>query len=247
MLDPLDFTGKNVFVIGGSSGIGNGIARAFFERGANVYASGTRPRAEDYDGGDGSDLSGLHYVELRLGDADTVDKFTPPFSRLDVLVLSQGTVVYGQGEYQRTGWDMVMAVNLHSVMDCARRFHGMLAETKGSLVIVGSISGFLSNRGNPAYASSKAAVHHLTATLGEAWCRDGIRVNGIAPGAVPTKLTAISVNHPQRLETTLRNIPLHRLGTPAEMGNVVLFLASPLASYVIGQVICVDGGLTLSR
>ena len=139
-----------------------------------------------------------------------------------------------------------MAVNLDSLMACAMAFKPMLAETKGSLIIVSSVSGFRSNRGNPAYAASKAGAISLTRTLGEAWAPDGIRVNGIAPGLVDTKLTKITTEHPQRREGALRAIPLARMGEPSEMGGAALFLASPLASYVVGQTLVVDGGLSLS-
>jgi len=85
----------------------------------------------------------------------------------------------------------------------------------------------------------------LTRTLGEAWAPDGIRVNGIAPGLVDTKLTKITTENPERLRGALSGIPLGRLGTPTDMAGVALFLASPLAAYVVGQTIPVDGGLIL--
>lgn len=135
-MDPLDFSGKHVFVVGGSSGIGNGIARAFHDRGAVVHVSGTRSHAADYSADDGSDLLGLHYNRLELSDPGAIDTFEPTFPRLDILVLSQGTVVYGRREFARPVWDKVMAVNLHSVMACATRLHDMLAEASGSLILV---------------------------------------------------------------------------------------------------------------
>jgi 3-oxoacyl-[acyl-carrier protein] reductase len=85
----------------------------------------------------------------------------------------------------------------------------------------------------------------LTRTLGDAWAEDGIRVNGIAPGLVDTKLTKITTSNPKRLGNAMQRIPLGRLGTPTDMAGAALFLASPLASYVIGQTIVVDGGLIL--
>ena len=85
----------------------------------------------------------------------------------------------------------------------------------------------------------------LTRTLGEAWAVDGIRVNGIAPGLVATKMTKVTTDNPKRLEASLQGIPLGRLGTPADMAGVALFLASPLSAYVVGQTIPVDGGLIL--
>ena len=85
----------------------------------------------------------------------------------------------------------------------------------------------------------------LTRTLGEAWAEDGIRVNGIAPGLVDTKMTKVTTANPKRLEGAIERIPLKRLGTPADMAGAALFLASPLASYIVGQTLVVDGGLIL--
>lgn len=244
-MSDLDFSGKTVLVIGGSSGIGNGVAHGFLSRGAQVHVWGTRPTADDYDAEDGSDMSGLHYSCLDVSDHAAIEAYQPQFDKLDVLVLSQGVVRYGQEEFEKPGWDYVMGVNIDSVMACANKFHAMLAEANGSLIIVSSVSGMQANIGNPAYAASKAAAISLTKTLGQAWARDGIRVNGLAPGLVPTKLTAVTTENEKRLQGALRAIPLRRAGTPEDMAGVVMFLASPLAAYVQGQTIIADGGLTL--
>lgn len=245
MTNPLDFTGQTALVIGGSSGIGNGIAHGFRAAGADVHVWGTRAAVGDYAGEPGSDLDGLAYACLDAADHDALSAYDPPFDRLDVLVLCQGTVRYKRQEFARSGWDAVMAVNVDSVMHSAVKFQPMLAASSGSIIIVSSVSGFQANIGNPAYAASKAGAVSLTKTLGQAWAREGIRVNGIAPGLVPTKLTAVTTDHPDRNAAALRAIPLGRAGTPQDMAGVALFLASPLAAYVQGQTIVVDGGLTL--
>jgi 3-oxoacyl-[acyl-carrier protein] reductase len=240
----LDFTGKTVLVVGGSSGIGNGIAHGFHERGANVHVWGTRANATDYEGSEGSDLTGLAYAKVDVGvraEIAAAETIAP----LDVLILCQGTVQYRRAEFEPEGWDRVMAVNLDSLMDCARKFRATLSDRKGVIIIVSSISGYTSNRGNPAYAASKAGAISLTKTLGEAWAREGIRVVGLAPGLVDTKLTKVTTEHPDRLEGALRSIPLGRMGTPADMAGAALLLASPLAAYVVGHTLIVDGGLSL--
>ncbi len=245
MAADLDFSGKTVLVVGGSSGIGNGIAHGFRERGAQVHVWGTRSDAADYDPAEGSDLTGLVYAKVDVADRGEIEAHAPPFDRLDVLVLCQGTVVYRRGEFEPEGWDHVMAVNLDSLMACAAKFHDMLAAAKGSIVIVSSVSGFQANRGNPAYAASKAGAVSLTKTLGQAWAGDGIRVNGLAPGLVDTKLTKVTTEHPDRLRGAMARIPARRLGQPSDMAGAALFLASPLAAYVVGQTLVVDGGLSL--
>ncbi len=242
----LGFSGESVLVVGGSSGIGNGIAHAFRRQGAQVHVWGTRAAASDYTGQEGSDLAGLGYTGVDVTDRAAVEAAARQVERIDVLVLCQGTVIYGRGEFEAAGWDHVMAVNLDSLMTCAGAFKAKLATTGGRVIIVSSVSGYRATRGNPAYAASKAAAISLTRTLGAAWAADGVRVNGIAPGAVDTKLTKVTTGNPQRLEAMLATIPLGRLGEPAEIGRVALFLASHLSSYIVGQTITADGGLTLA-
>lgn len=240
-----DFSGKRVLVVGGSSGIGNGIAHGFRTRGAEVHVWGTRANSSDYEPADGSDLDGLTYQQVDVGDPDAIAAAHADFDALDTLVLCQGTVVYKRGEFEREGWDRVMAVNLDSLMHCARRMKPMLAKAQGSVIIVSSISGYSANVGNPAYAASKAGAISLTKTLGQAWAPEGIRVNGLAPGLVDTKLTKVTTENPKRLEGALRAIPVGRMGLPGDMAGAAIFLASPLASYVCGQTLIVDGGLSL--
>ena len=240
-----DFTGKRVLVVGGSSGIGNGIAQAFHARGAEVHVWGTRAKASDYDPADGSDLGGLTYQQVDVGDPDAITAATVDFDTLDSLVLCQGTVVYKRGEFERAGWDRVMAVNLDSLIHCANKLKPLLAKARGSIIIVSSISGYSANVGNPAYAASKAGAISLTKTLGQAWAPEGIRVNGLAPGLVDTKLTKVTTENPKRLEGALRAIPVGRMGLPSDMAGAAIFLASPLAAYVCGQTLIVDGGLSL--
>jgi 3-oxoacyl-[acyl-carrier protein] reductase len=241
----LDFTDRQVLVVGGSSGIGNGIAQAFRARGAAVHVCGTRPNAADYAGAAGSDLTGLGYSALDVSSTEAIEAWEPPFSRLDVLVLSQGMVLYGRREYTNPGFAQVLQVNLNSLMACALKFQPMLKSAAGSLIIISSTAAFQSTRGNPAYNASKAGAVGLVRTLGDAWARDGIRVNGIAPGFVATKMTEVTTANPERLAGTLRAIPMGRLGTPVDMAGVALFLASPMAAYVCGQTLPVDGGLLL--
>ncbi len=245
-MSDLDFTGRKVLVVGGSSGIGNGIARGFRARGARVHVWGTRSSAADYDGEEGSDLSGLGYTQVDAGSPEAIAAAPLPFEDgLDVLIHSQGAVLYGRREFQPEGWDKVMAVNLDSIMHISMRLRDQLAASKGSVIVVSSIGAFRSTMGNPAYAASKAGAVSLVRTLGQAWAGEGIRVNGIAPSLVDTKMTKVTMDHADRRDRALAKIPLGRFGTVEEMAGVAMFLASPLASYVCGQTIIVDGGLTL--
>ena len=241
----LDFTGHRVLVVGGSSGIGNGIARAFLRRGAQVHVWGTRPMAEDYAAEDGSDLASLGYTQVDVSDPAAIAAAPDPFDSLDVLVHSQGAVLYKRQEFAREGFDKVVAVNLSSVMQISQRFHDQLAGARGTVIVLSSIGAFKATMGNPAYAASKAGAVALVRTLGLAWAGDGIRVNGIAPSLVDTKMTKVTMDHADRRSAALAKIPLNRFGTIKDMANVALFLASPLAGFICGQTLVVDGGVTL--
>ena len=244
-MNELDFSGKQILVVGGSSGIGNGIARAFRARGGRVQVCGTRPGTADYSAAEGSDLEGLDYAQLDVSDAQGIAAFAPPFDLLDVLVLAQGAVIYRRGEFEMTGFRKVLEINLISLMACSAKFQPMLKAANGSLIIVSSTAAYHATKGNPAYNASKTGAVGLTRTLGEAWAENGIRVNGIAPGLVDTKMTKVTTANPKRLQGAIARIPLKRLGTPADMAGAALFLASPLASYIAGHTLVVDGGLIL--
>src|SRR5258707_12123546 len=98
-MNELDFSGKQVLVVGGYSGIGNGIAQAFRSRGARVHVCGTRAKAADYTIDEGSDLTGLDYSSLDVSSAAAIEAFQPKLERLDVLVLALGAVIYRRGEF----------------------------------------------------------------------------------------------------------------------------------------------------
>ena len=124
----------------------------------------------------------MDYSQLDVSNAQAIAQFEPPFAKLDVLVLAQGAVIYRRGEFEMDGFRKVLEVNLMSLMACATKFHAMLSESKGSLIIVSSTAAYHATKGNPAYNASKTGAVGLTRTLAQAWAENGIRVNGIAPG-----------------------------------------------------------------
>lgn len=241
----LDYTGKIVAIIGGSSGIGNATAQAFRGRGAQVHVTGTRANADDYSKDEGSDLEGLHYAQVDAADDDAIARYRQTFDRLDVLVCSQGMVLYKRQEFEPENFTKVIQVNLNSLMTFAGQFFDLLKAAQGSLIIVSSTAAYHATVGNPAYNASKTGAMGLTRTLGKAWAPDGIRVNGIAPGLVATKMTAVTTENSKRSEAAIRNIPVGRIGEPDDIAGLSLFLASPLARYVVGQTLIVDGGMLL--
>ena len=148
-------------------------------------------------------------------------------------------------EFEMKTFKKVVDLNLNSIMASCNFFHNKLSISKGTIIIIGSGASYHSVKGNPAYSASKGGLLTLIKTLGEAWAENNIRVNGIAPGFVATKLTSVTYENEKRYQETLNRIPLGRWGTPKDMGELACFLCSDLASYITGQMITVDGGMSL--
>jgi 3-oxoacyl-[acyl-carrier protein] reductase len=244
-MDALDFSGKQVVVVGGSGGIGNATARAFLQAGAQVLVTGTRASPEDYGPQEAHRFAGLGYSQLNLDDPAAAELWVPDLRSVDVLVLAQGAVEYSRREFETETFRKVVDINLGSIMACATKFRPLLAGSGGSVITVSSVGGLRVPIANPAYAASKAGLIHLTHVLGAAWAEEGIRVNGIAPGLVETKMISVTTDNPDRLAKRVAGIPLKRIAQPEEIASIALFLASPMASYIVGQTIVADGGRTL--
>ena len=242
----MNYKNKNIIVIGGSSGIGRGIASSYIDKGANVCITGTRDSINDYDEEISDNIKKCIYKKLDLSEHENLEKLSLPFNDINTLVCSQGIVAYNQKEFEMETFKKVVDLNLNSVMASCTFFHQNLSKNNGSIVIIGSGASFHAGRGNPAYSASKGGLLTLIKTLAEAWARDGIRVNGIAPGYVATKLTEVTFGNEKRYENSLKSIPLRRWGSPEDMGEVCCFLSSEEASYVTGQMLTVDGGMSLS-
>ncbi len=237
-----DFAGKTVLVTGGSTGIGNAAARMFLAGGARVIVTGTRASAADYAGSDG-DLAGIEYHRLDQGDRDAVTAFDPGVERLDALVIAGAKVAYRRQEFEIDTFADVLATNLTGPMQLATKFRSKLAG-QGSITFIGSVASFRGTIGQPAYSASKGGLLTLTKTLAQAFARDGIRVNLVAPGLVRSKMTAVTWEDPDRLAATERQVPLARIGEPDDIAGAIVFLASPMASYITGTSLVIDGGLS---
>ncbi len=240
----IDFGGATVLVSGGSSGIGLGIARRFHAAGASVHVTGTRAAAGEYDHGD--ELQDFSYHQLDVRDDAAAAALVGKIGALDVLVCCAGAIAYGGREYDMATFREIIDINLNGVMSLCTSAHDSLKQRdRASVVIIGSTSSYIATPGQPAYGGSKGALITLTKSLAQAWSRDNIRVNGIAPGFVATKLTERSFEDEAIYESTLKRIPMKRWGEAEEIGNAALFMASPMASYITGQMLLVDGGITL--
>ena len=235
----LNFSRKKILITGASSGIGYGIAKAFVAAGANVHITGTRTEA-DYD----NDFTAMTFHSLNAAHGEEVEALAKTIQELDVLINCVGTVLYKKQEFERAGFEKILNINLTGVMHLCTAFYPHLERSGGNIINLDSVVAIRPAINNPAYTASKAGLKQLTKGLAMKWGRKGIRVNAIAPGMVPTKLTANQAGAEQ--EAAFKKIsPIQRFGTPQDMAGGALFLASPLAAYVTGHHLVIDGGVTL--
>lgn len=238
--------GRNVIVTGGTRGIGKAIVFRLHAEGARVWFTFVKSDeiAEDMmqtlpeahairiDGSDRAEIQAL------------VERFQAEHGSLDVLVNNAGiTSNMFFPMMSSDEWDRIIATNLSSVFNWTREvIRPMLIAKSGSIINIASVSGIFGVSGQAAYSASKGAILAFTRTVAAETASKGIRINGVVPGFIDTEMTS-KIPRPLR-QKYLERISMQRFGTPDEVASVVLFLASSMSSYITGQTIVVDGGLT---
>jgi meso-butanediol dehydrogenase/(S,S)-butanediol dehydrogenase/diacetyl reductase len=245
-----DFTGSVVLVTGGGSGIGLAITRAFAGAGATVAVTGRRrERLEQALDGVPADRAAAlpadvsDPAQVRQLVADVVDRF----GRLDVVV--SNAAAYESGELTDLAddaWERLRATNVDAFFHLAKAALPHLAESRGNLVAVSSVSGLRGDWGQAAYNASKAAVTVFVQSLALDWGGRGVRLNAVAPAFTFTEINQDAPRDEASLAPHVNRVPLGRIGEPEDIAPAVLFLASEGARYVTGAVLTVDGGTSAS-
>ena len=247
MSSPFDLAGKTAVVTGGGRGLGLGISTALLEAGADVIVFARSEVPAELTADATSLGRRLEFVALDLADSDAIAAAAAKVlaaHRVDILVNNAGTQDrYPAVDFPLEAFDQVMDINLRAVFQLCQLFgRPMLERGEGKIVNLASLLSFQGGATVPAYAASKGAVAQLTKALCNEWSSRGVNVNAVAPGYMATDMNTALIADPVRMEQLSVRIPAGRWGQPQDVGNVVVFLASPAAEYVHGQILAVDGG-----
>lgn len=244
--------GQVAVVTGGTAGIGKAIALKFAEQGATVIIFGTNPERGAQVVEEISKLTGregARFYQVDVGQpkqvTEAIKQVLDASGKIDILVNNAGitrdNLLMKMSEID---WDQVIDINLKSCfIACQAVIRSMIKARRGKIINISSVVGLTGNPGQVNYAASKAGMHGLSKALAKEVGARNITCNCIAPGYIKTKMTESLSD--DRQKTITEHIPLGRLGMPDDIANVALFLASNLADYVTGQVITVDGGMTM--
>src|SRR5712691_1046431 len=253
-MSQFDLSGRTAIVTGSSRGIGRAIAEGLAAAGARVVVSSRKAEAcatvvAAIEAAGGSAIS----VPCNVGHKDQlatlVAQTRKQFGAIDILVCNAAVnPYYGPlAEIPDEAYDRTMNSNVRSnLWLCQMVLPDMASRRDGAIVIISSIAGVKGSATLGAYAISKAADFQLARNLAVEWGGHNIRVNCIAPGLIKTDFAKALWDNPELLRRTLRATPLGRIGEPADIAGLAVFLGSPAAGFITGQAIVADGGLTIS-
>lgn len=243
----INLKGKVALVTGGTRGIGKSIVDQFLLAGADVLATGTNPSTIEKLNQENNNNS-LKYIQLNLNDAENVKSFiknTLASESVDILINNAGINIVAEAtEISDEDFQKIQEINVHGPFLLAQAFGKQMIEKQwGRIVNIASIWSVVTRPGRLSYSTSKMALLGINKTLAIEWAKHNVLVNCVSPGFTLTELTA-TTNTKEELKFIENKIPQNRLAMPEEIANGVLFLASNLNSYLVGQNITIDGGYT---
>lgn len=248
-----EFTGKIVLVTGGSKGIGRATVRRFCEAGATgIIVSRHETECQQYAAelvAEGFSASGIVADVSKVSDIQAMVKTAvEKYGRIDVLVNSAGVNIRKLAvDYSEDEWDYIININLKgSYFSCVEVGKQMLAQGAGAIINIASLQSHITLPRLSIYAASKAGIKQFTKGLANEWAPSGVRVNSISPAFIATPLVEKVLQDPAWRQIIDSRTPMKRPGTPEEVADLIVFLASPKSSYITGTDVTIDGGWTAS-
>ena len=247
--------GKVAVITGGNAGMGEAVAKRFTEEGASVVITGRRQPELDrvvkiIRQNNGKVLAVAGSVTDEAHAKDVARKAIDSLGRIDILVNNAGVGDFGKRlhEIDDATWNTVFDINLTGVFRMTRAIvPQMLKQQSGSIVNISSVASLAGIPGLSAYAASKGGLDALTRALAIDYAQDGIRCNVVNPGLIDTPMAAPLMSNTERLQSLLSQYAIRRAGTPEEVANMVLYLASDEARWVTGGTFPIDGGMTVYK
>lgn len=244
MADPLDLTGKTAIVTGGTRGVGRGVAERLLSAGANVVVCGRKPTETLPAVG----TAHASYVEADVREVDQIARVIAHaqdrHGSLDILVNNAGGAPFADAATVSPRFsESIIRLNLIAPLNFAQQANRVmqLQPNGGCIINIASVSGARPSPGTAAYGAAKAGLLNLTTSLAVEWAPK-VRVNAITAGPILTEQASLHFGDAAGIERVAATIPLGRLGTPRDVGDVCVFLASPLAAYMSGASLLVHGG-----
>ncbi len=249
ILDSFRLDGKVALVTGARQGLGQGLAIALAEAGADIAAL-DRNEVEETCGKIGAMKRRSLPVQCDLkettpaGLKEIVDRVVSELGRLDILINNAGIIRRAPAaDFSEADWDDVLAINLKAVFFLSQAAgRVMIAQGGGKIINIASMLSFQGGILVPSYTAAKSGVAGITRALANEWAARGVNVNAIAPGYMETENTAPLRADPKRSASILERIPAGRWGTPGDLAGAAVFLASPASDYLHGAILPVDGG-----
>jgi NAD(P)-dependent dehydrogenase (short-subunit alcohol dehydrogenase family) len=236
---------KQVLISGGTSGIGRALALAFAAQGDQVVATGVSLAEVEAARRNQAGISIRNEI-LDVRSSEQIAQLIATLPQLDVLINCAGIIRRGGTEHNPAVFAEVLEVNLTGTMRLCSAAHPQLKESRGCVLNTASMLSFFGSGVAPAYSASKGGIAQLTKSLAIAWAADGIRVNAIAPGWIETPLTEPLTSDPARRQAIIDRTPLARWGQPDDVAGAALFLCSPVAAFITGVILPVDGGYSVA-
>jgi NAD(P)-dependent dehydrogenase (short-subunit alcohol dehydrogenase family) len=254
MSDMFSLEGKVAVVVGGAGGIGEILSQGLAKQGAKIaiadiaFDKGEAIAKKIQD--ETKKQAAAFKVDLTndTSVAQLAKDVVAKFGTVDILVNAQGVnFKFNATEFPPEKWDLMFSVNVRSLMLTCREFGKiMIAKKKGKVVNLSSVRGVRATlwEGNEGYCATKGAVDMITRSLASEWAQHNINVNAIGPSTIRTPLAERTLSDPERLARYMANVPLKRVGEPADLVGACVFLASPASDFITGQILYLDGGLT---